>query len=591
MPQVMTNAENDDDVEQLVREVTDLTGGRARGARPTMRRSCATTPSPRRRVLPRRPHRREGGRQELRWSTRWSGRRITESTSYGPGTETSSRTCTRRRPTARRRSCSSARCPGKFRIVTHDLAAAARQVLLDLPDIDSHYADHLELTRRMLRHMLFPVWIQSVEKYADQQPQKLLAAVAAGNDPANFVFVLNKADQVVAPRRATRSRWSCAHDFARGIAQTLAALAAAARAPDQRDPPGAVRPARAARAARAAEVDADRAAVAATSPGGSGRGRCSRGSTSRTCRSAPSGCKRLQDEAEELTAPRLGVPLLEASSRACSTTRRTGWRWSTTSCRAASRAGRSSTCCTRAVAPLTRVWRRNVGASARAARGRVARRSCTSTAATAPLAVARAVRRSPCSTSRTRRRRALPRQPAVGRPARRRRRRRPARTLVRRDGAPARRRHAAARRRRRDHRRAVPLAAHDRRAAVVPVRPAGARSDRSTTAAIRRATDTGRSLASSACSCSASTYLLKNVTFLLIWFAVLWLLLRWDTQRQVNRLLLKWRGAGRARPVGQPRGRDAGVDRRADRARSASRAAGPMRWSSAPKPCVVASRP
>jgi hypothetical protein len=48
----------------------------------------------------------------------------------------------------------------------------------------------------MLRHMLFPVWVQSVEKYADRQPQELLVKVAAGNAPANFVFCLNKVDQV-----------------------------------------------------------------------------------------------------------------------------------------------------------------------------------------------------------------------------------------------------------------------------------------------------------------------------------------------------------------------------------------------------------
>lgn len=46
--------------------------------------------------------------------------------------------------------------------------------------------------------MLFPVWIQSVEKYADIQPLNLLAKVAAGNDPGNFLFCLNKMDQVSA---------------------------------------------------------------------------------------------------------------------------------------------------------------------------------------------------------------------------------------------------------------------------------------------------------------------------------------------------------------------------------------------------------
>src|SRR3712207_734190 len=48
----------------------------------------------------------------------------------------------------------------------------------------------------MLRHMLYPVWVQSVEKYADRQPQEMLARVAAGNAANNFVFCLNKVDQL-----------------------------------------------------------------------------------------------------------------------------------------------------------------------------------------------------------------------------------------------------------------------------------------------------------------------------------------------------------------------------------------------------------
>jgi GTPase Era involved in 16S rRNA processing len=86
--------------------------------------------------------------------------------------------------------------PGQFKIVPHQLPHLQRQVLLDLPDIDSRYEEHVQLTKRMLRHMLFPIWIQSIEKYADQQPQKLLAAVAQGNDPSNFLFALNKSDQL-----------------------------------------------------------------------------------------------------------------------------------------------------------------------------------------------------------------------------------------------------------------------------------------------------------------------------------------------------------------------------------------------------------
>ena len=86
--------------------------------------------------------------------------------------------------------------PGQYRVVTHRVAALARQVLLDLPDIDSHWAGHVEITRRMLRHMLFPLWVQSVEKYADRQPQELLRQVSAGNAAANFLFCVNKVDQL-----------------------------------------------------------------------------------------------------------------------------------------------------------------------------------------------------------------------------------------------------------------------------------------------------------------------------------------------------------------------------------------------------------
>jgi hypothetical protein len=69
-------------------------------------------------------------------------------------------------------------------------------VLLDLPDIDSHWQSHLLLTRQMLRHMLFPIWVVSVEKYADRHVQEMLQKVAAGNAPANFLFVVNKVDQL-----------------------------------------------------------------------------------------------------------------------------------------------------------------------------------------------------------------------------------------------------------------------------------------------------------------------------------------------------------------------------------------------------------
>ncbi|MDB5325658.1 MAG: hypothetical protein JWM57_1227 [Phycisphaerales bacterium] len=91
-----------------------------------------------------------------------------------------------------------AQVPEQFDLVTHTIDSARRRVLLDLPDIDSVWAGHLDLTRSLLRHMLFPIWVQSVEKYADAQPLQLLAKVSAGNSAENFLFVLTKADLLAA---------------------------------------------------------------------------------------------------------------------------------------------------------------------------------------------------------------------------------------------------------------------------------------------------------------------------------------------------------------------------------------------------------
>src|SRR5580692_4538570 len=144
------------------------------------------------------------------------GSPITDVTSHGPGTESAVAYVHRSRQ-ADAKAILERHVPGKFRIVPHDEAKLGGQVLLDLPDIDSRFASHLEITRKMLRHMLFPIWIQSVEKYADVQPQNLLGKVAAGNDPGNFLYCLNKMDQVPADQAA-----ELREDFGRRIQRVLA---------------------------------------------------------------------------------------------------------------------------------------------------------------------------------------------------------------------------------------------------------------------------------------------------------------------------------------------------------------------------------
>jgi GTPase Era involved in 16S rRNA processing len=147
------------------------------------------------------------------------GQEITARTSFGPGTEIAV-AYAHEDQKQNLSNLLQREAPGQFRIVTHRIDHLRRQVLLDLPDIDSHYRGHVELTRRILRHVLFPIWMQSVEKYADKQPQQLLATVALGNAPQNFIFSLNKVDQLTG-RDAESSARELAEDYSKRVAGLL----------------------------------------------------------------------------------------------------------------------------------------------------------------------------------------------------------------------------------------------------------------------------------------------------------------------------------------------------------------------------------
>jgi len=169
------------------------------------------------------------------------GQNVTSISSHGPGTEIAIAYVHQSRE-QKVRDLLNREVPNKFRVVVHQIAGLERQVLLDLPDIDSQYESHLVVTRQMLRHMLFPVWAQSVEKYADMAPQQILAQVAAGNDARNFLFCLTKADQLDA-HGGEKAAAELREDFARRIARTTGlkqpprVYVASARRPDQYDLP------------------------------------------------------------------------------------------------------------------------------------------------------------------------------------------------------------------------------------------------------------------------------------------------------------------------------------------------------------------
>src|SRR5260221_2711290 len=123
------------------------------------------------------------------------GKQITAVTSHGAGTEIVI-AYAHKSQESKLRELLEREVAGQYKLLVHEQPGLARQVLLDLPDIDSKYSSHLQVTRSMLRHMLYPIWASSVEKYADLQLQQMLAKVAEGNTPANFVFCLTKADQL-----------------------------------------------------------------------------------------------------------------------------------------------------------------------------------------------------------------------------------------------------------------------------------------------------------------------------------------------------------------------------------------------------------
>jgi len=123
------------------------------------------------------------------------GREVAVSSSFGPGTEKVLAYAHVDRITQVEEFLQ-AKVAGAFRILPHRVEALRNQVLLDLPDIDSHYEDHLRIAHAMVQNMLYPIWVQSVEKYADRSPAEMLRKVAKGNSAENFVFCLNKTDQL-----------------------------------------------------------------------------------------------------------------------------------------------------------------------------------------------------------------------------------------------------------------------------------------------------------------------------------------------------------------------------------------------------------
>ena len=198
---------------QLVRDVADLTGGRppdwTADAAPTLQNRDDTL------YLIGVIGGKDVGKSSL--VNALLGRPLAGVSAHGEGTRRALAYAYRDDATAVRDLLQSS-VPEQFDLVTHDIESARRRMIVDLPDIDSVWAGHLDLTRALLRHLLFPIWVQSVEKYADAQPLQLLAKVSAGNAPENFLFVLTKAD-LLAARHGVAAVDELKEDYAERVAR------------------------------------------------------------------------------------------------------------------------------------------------------------------------------------------------------------------------------------------------------------------------------------------------------------------------------------------------------------------------------------
>lgn len=79
----------------------------------------------------------------------------------------------------------------------HQSEETRNLILLDLPDFDSKEETNRATVREILPAMDCVIWVTSPEKYADATLYQLVRQTA--KDQENFVFVLNKADQLLLP--------------------------------------------------------------------------------------------------------------------------------------------------------------------------------------------------------------------------------------------------------------------------------------------------------------------------------------------------------------------------------------------------------
>lgn len=86
--------------------------------------------------------------------------------------------------------------PKDIDLVLHDVEQIANVVLVDLPDFDSEFLDHLQVVQRVAPRLDRVLWVQSPRKLGDRAWVQMLRDVI--KDFANVHLVLNKVDELLA---------------------------------------------------------------------------------------------------------------------------------------------------------------------------------------------------------------------------------------------------------------------------------------------------------------------------------------------------------------------------------------------------------
>ena len=112
--------------------------------------------------------------------------------------------------------------PIDHQLVTHRVDTIHRLVLVDLPDIDSTFHEHLETVHRAVERMDRVIWVFDPKKGDDRMLARLLPRIV--RDPANVYCVLNKFDGML--KDATNGDgadafWDVRDDWFRACLQSL----------------------------------------------------------------------------------------------------------------------------------------------------------------------------------------------------------------------------------------------------------------------------------------------------------------------------------------------------------------------------------